>query len=184
MYADLQHEEKEWEAVARIVESTGRIVVPENGDLFGMRPMPIHLVQQSIMSVVFLVDLYKNYAQIINGNHRRKIEFVTKFRLLETQFASNIFGQDFQNPGVWHAEANFKALKWIVDLDLDHEFLGELDKDEGMWELKEWIDEEYASGKNSIMIEGVQFTRLDEREWNAAMKEAAGQRWTTKGGWE
>lgn len=77
------------------------------------------------------------------------------------------------------------ALKWIEAGDLDHECISELDKDERMWELKGWIDDEEEKVKrNSIMIEGVQLTRCDGREWSVAMKEAAGQRWTRGGGWE
>lgn len=89
------------------------------------------------MSLAFHVDLYKTDAQTINGNQRHTIEFVTKIRVLETQLPSNIFGQDSHNPRVWHAEASVIALKWIVAIDLDHELLGELDKVEGMWELRE-----------------------------------------------
>ena len=52
-----------------------------------------------------------------------------------------------------------------------------------MWKLKEWIDKEDEKvRRNSIMIEGVQFTRLDGKEWSLAMKEGAGQR--REGSWE
>lgn len=62
--------------------------------------------------------------------------------------------------------------------------MSELDKHGRMWKLKEWIDDEEKVRWSSIMIEGVRFMRYDEREWSVAMREAAGQRWTRRWGWE
>lgn len=60
---NLSHSEVEWEAIVEVVSSTERLVDPWNVDLFSIRPMPIPVVQQPIMSIVFLVDLYKAYAK-------------------------------------------------------------------------------------------------------------------------